>query len=200
MLPCFHAKPKKHFNAAAAGQVKLNCLHPKPMLGVPPAQRIEKWNRLVAFITPQKGAPSCRSLPTVHPRWVLDGGCTLGADAHDLLLSEQTRSFITHNLESLFYSAWALMLLLGLKIREKIGRSVLWFQAKANRTPLALPPRLPKPYHAHKCASIFFCLFHLLYNETLFSCALRQEAITPKAHFCCLEQSGLFMMWEVYSS
>lgn len=119
MLPCFHAKPKKHFNAAAAGQVKLNCLHPKPMLGAPPAQRIEKWNRLVAFITPQKGAPSCRSLPTVHPRWVLDGGCTLGADAHDLLLSEQTRSFITHNLESLFYSAWALMLQLDLKIREK---------------------------------------------------------------------------------
>lgn len=119
MLSCFHAKPKKHFNAAAAGQVKLNCLHPKLMLGVPPAQRTEKWNRLVAFITPQKGAPSCRSLPTVHPRWVLDGGCTLGADAHDLLLSEQTRSFITHNLESLFYSAWALMLQLGLKIRQK---------------------------------------------------------------------------------
>lgn len=109
---------------------------------------------------PQRGVSLCRGVPTVHPCWVLDGGCTLGADAHDLLLSVQTRSFITHNLESLFYSAWALMLLLSLKRKEKKnGRRVLWFQAKANRTPLtflALPPRLSKPYHAPKCASISF--------------------------------------------
>lgn len=110
--------------------------------------------------TPQRGASSCRGVPTARPCWVLDGGCTLGADAHDLLLSVKTRSFITHNLESLFYSAWAPMLLLSLKkYGKKNGRSVLWFQAKANRTTLvffALPPRLSKPYHAHKCASISF--------------------------------------------
>lgn len=71
MLPCFHAKPKKHFNAAAAGQVKLNCLRPKPELGGPPAQRIEKWRRLEAFITPRTGAPSWRRC-TLAGCWMAD--------------------------------------------------------------------------------------------------------------------------------
>lgn len=140
-------------------------------------------------------------MPTVHPCCVLDGRCTLGADAHDLLLSEQTRSFITHNLESLFYSAWALMLLLT----HKNGISAFWFEARAEsgrRTAQRLQPSLcywnPRHVRSTKYASIFFfCLasfFLFFLKETyLFVCTLKQEAITPKASFC-LEEIGLFMI------
>lgn len=160
-------------------------------------------NGLWRSSTPRRGASPCRGALTVHPRWVLDGGCTLGADAHDLLLSVQTCSFITHNLESWLYSAWALMLLCSLRRKEKNGRSVLWFEAKANRTPLSFPcfsSTVIKTISRSQMCFDFFRLFHLLYNETLFGCTLRLETVTPKAHFCCFEQSGLFMMWEVYSS
>lgn len=44
----------------------------------------------------------CLGVPTEHPDCVLDGRSTLGADAHDLLLSEQTRSFITATLNHCF--------------------------------------------------------------------------------------------------
>lgn len=154
--------------------------------------------------TPQRGASSCRGVPTARPCWVLDGGCTLGADAHDLLLSVQTRSFITHNLESLFYSAWAPMLLLSLeKIWEKKWKecTLVSGEGKQNNPGfLRFTSTVIKTISCSQMCFDFFCLLHLLYNETLFGCTLRQEAITPKAHFCCLEQSGLFMMWEVYSS
>lgn len=77
----------------------------------------------------------CHGMPTVHPCWVLDGRCTLGALAHDLLLSEQTRSFITRNLESLFYSAWAFMLLPACTHTHNHTHtqtwSAFWFEARA---------------------------------------------------------------------
>lgn len=77
----------------------------------------------------------CHGMPTAHPCWVLDGRCTLGALAHDLLLSEQTRSFITRNLESLFYSAWAFMLLPAWAHTHNHTHtqnwSAFWFEARA---------------------------------------------------------------------
>lgn len=95
------------------------------------------------------------------------------------------------------------MLLLSLKVREKNWKECTLVSGEGKQNTSGFPrftSTAPETLSRSQMRFDFFCLFHLLYNETLFACALRQEAITPKAHFCCLEQSGLFMMWEVYSS
>lgn len=82
MLPCFHAKPKKHFNAAAAGQVKLNCLHPKPMLGVPPAPVHRKMKPARGVHHAAEGSAVVSLLadgaPSLGARWRMHAGgrCT----------------------------------------------------------------------------------------------------------------------------
>lgn len=108
----------------------------------------------------------CRGIPTVHPCCVLDGRHTMGADAHDLLLPEQTRSFITLNLESLFYSAWAFMLLLTQKNRI----SALWFEARTESgSRKSLPqftasvPDIVSIQHVHKMW-FDFCFCILFFN------------------------------------
>lgn len=158
-LSCFHTKPKKHFNAATAGQVKLNCLHPKPMLDVPPAQRMEKWKRLVVFIDAAEGRVAVSRCadraPLLGARWRMHTGgrCTWpSAISADTLIYHPQPWIIV--LLSLSPDASAQP-----EKKRKNGRSVLWFQVMANRTSLAflaLPPRLSKPYHAHKCTSISF--------------------------------------------
>lgn len=203
MLSCFHTKPKKHFNAAAAGQVKLNCLHPKPMLDVPPAQCMEKWKRLVAFIDAAEGSvimSRCADgAPLLGARWRMHTGgwCTWpSAISADALIYHPQPWIIV--LLSLSPDASAQ----PEKKRKKWKECTLVSGEGKQNTP-GFPRFTSTVIKTISCSQMcfdFFCLFHLLYNETLFGCTLRQEAITPKAHFCCLEQSGLFMMWEVYSS
>lgn len=159
---CFHSiKPKKYTNTTAAWHVKLNCLCLEPTLGLPQAQCTEQWNWPIAIAEDGENASPCRSMPTVHPCCVLDGRCTLGADAHDLLLSEQTRSFITHNLESLFYSAWALMLLLTQKMEyvhfgSRQEQSQAAERQNGSRSVYHLSYSNPRYIMSTKCASIVF--------------------------------------------
>lgn len=83
------------------------------------------------------GRLSCRGMPTVHPCCVLDGRHTLGADAHDLLLSEQTRSFITATLNHCFTQLEPLCFCSG----KKNGISAFWFEAGAGPGGRAAPPQ-----------------------------------------------------------
>ena len=67
----------------------------------------------------KKKTLSCSGTATVHPYCVLDGRRSLGADAHDLLLSAQTCSFITTTLNHCFTQLEALMLLLTQRGEKK---------------------------------------------------------------------------------
>lgn len=130
------------------------------MLNVRPAQCMEKWKRLVVFNDAAEGSvvvSRCAdSAPLLGARWRMHTG---GRCTWPSAISADT--LIYHP------QPWIIVLLSWSpdasaqpeKKRNKNGRRVLWFQAKANRTPLtflALPPRLSKPYHAPKCASISF--------------------------------------------
>lgn len=122
-------------------------------------------------------------MPTVHPCCVLDGRCTPGADAHDLLLSEQTCSFITHNLESLFYSAWALVLLLTQKM-EYVHFGSRWAESwggTAKQLSLSLSPLLLKSsiYHFQEiCFNCYLSQVPFFKMRLYFGCNLKKAAVT----------------------